>query len=573
MSTRKKILQLFFFSSALIVLLAGLYVFKKRNWIRTNIKIVHDELVVNNSNKIHGIFYPGDTLSVDTLPNFEHLLLTVNNEKSFRVNTELLTKIPESKNILLTVEFWGNKHLRKHNNAPLDEIMNGSMDDKLIKIYESLLNNNRKIFVRINPEMEVWLNLAPWQNRIQNIDVYRYVVLMWKNKNPNLKFVWGPSGFMGLDEYFPGNDVVDAISITLKSESEALFKRYPSYTDLKNEIHIKLHRMRFFNQPVLLLGNEKLVDNESVIKYATDEIDTITKYRDIAYNEKLWINDEPIIQKTKFLTGLYDPEQRLVFDSNVNVEHIFIDFRHIQENELKNALSLIFSRNHDAIVTFEPWRDKDGFSDPDVLSNIISGKYDNILKQLFEDISDSTHNVYLRFAHEMEIPITRYSWQSQDPITYIRAFRYVMQFPLSFPNNVKKVWGPAGDSGSVDFYPGDDVVDYISLAAYALPDKDISEYKKQYSFRRIFGFKTKALQLLQKPIFITEFGVKGPEDFQTAWMEDAARVLNENLQVIGVSYFNQSDNPGAWGDIKAPEWSISEYTLQRFLETLDRDDW
>lgn len=572
MSTRKRILQLFFISSALVFLLAGVYVYKKRNWIRTNIKIVRDELVVNNSNKIHGIFYKGDTLSVDTLPDFEHLLLTVNNEKSFRVNTELLTKIPESKNILLTVEFWGNKYLRKHNNAPLDEIIDGSMDDKLLKIYESLLNNNRKIYVRINPEMDVWLNLYPWQGRVQFNDAYRHVALLWKNKNPNLKFVCGPSGFMGLDEYYPGNDVVDAISITLKSESETLFKRYPSYANLKNEVHIKLHRLRFFNQPVLLLGNEELVDNESVIKYATAEMDTINKYRAIAYNKNLWVNDEPITQKSKFLLGLYDPEQRLVSDSNINVEHIFVDFRQVQENDLKKSLKEIFSRNHDAIVTFEPWRDKDGYSDPEVLLNIISGKYDSILNQVFEDITDDSHTVYLRFAHEMEIPITRYAWQSQDPITYIRAFRYFIQLPHPFPSNVKKVWGPAGDSGSVDFYPGDDVVDYVSFAAYALPDKDITDYEKQYSFRRMFNYKTTSLQMVHKPIFITEFGVKGPEDFQSKWMEDAARVLNENPQIIGASYFNQSDNPGAWGDIEAPEWGISENTLHQFLKVLKRDD-
>ncbi|MCU0406373.1 MAG: hypothetical protein MUE64_05260, partial [Ignavibacteriaceae bacterium] len=188
------------------------------------------------------------------------------------------------------------------------------------------------------------------------------------------------------------------------------------------------------------------------------------------------------------------------------------------------------------------------------------------------DISYTKQMVYLRFAHEMEIPITRYAWQSQDPLIYIRAFRYFMNFTDTIPHNVKRIWGPAGDRSSPDFYPGNDALDYISFVIYGLPDKDITEHEKQLTFSNIYNHKIWRFRFFAKPVFITEFGVRGPEDYQTRWLEDAAKTLNENPRVIGVNYFNMSDTPGAWGEIKEPDWSITPASLHRFLEVLERDN-
>ena len=170
--------------------------------------------------------------------------------------------------------------------------------------------------------------------------------------------------------------------------------------------------------------------------------------------------------------------------------------------------------------------------------------------------------------HEMEIPIHRYPWQSQDPVNYINTFRYFMKFEGGPGSNVKKIWGPAGDRGSIDFWPGDDVVDFISIAIYGLPDKNITDPEQQESFRTIFERKYHRMRFADKPLFITEFGVKGPENFQDKWLSDAAKIINAYPQIFGVCYFNLYDNPKAWGHIKAPDWSITPASMQRFYSLL-----
>lgn len=145
-----------------------------------------------------------------------------------------------------------------------------------------------------------------------------------------------------------------------------------------------------------------------------------------------------------------------------------------------------------------------------------------------------------------------------------------MNFKGELPSNIKRVWGPAGDRGSIEWYPGNDVVDVMSIAIYGLPDKNITDPNMQESFKTIFNRKTRRVRFIDKPLFITEFGVKGPEDYQTNWLEGAAKVLREHPGVLGVNYFNMSDTPKAWGDIKPPDWSITKQTLHHFYNTLNQ---
>ncbi len=564
----------YIFLTVAILILSAIFISMKKHTIEWYLKIAKDEFFLNENEILIGFSDRKTKAPLDTICNFTHFVFKINTDKSFRFNNSNLERIEKAENALITFEFHGHKFFNNINNNIFEHIVNGLYDKKLEYINKHILLKNKNIYVRLMPEMEVPVYQFKWQNLSgeQFIEAYRYLFLKLKNLNPNLKFVWGPAGYMGAEEYYPGKDVVDVISITLNSKFEQSIKYYPSYQDSKTEIHRKFHRLRFFNHSLFILGDKTNTNKALISEYITNEKDTITKYENIAYNEKLWENNNTAIEKKKFVVGLHDPNQRLINDPFISVEHIFVDFGQVQSGELQILLHDVFSRNHDVILTVEPWRDLSGIADTMVLQNILAGKYDSIIKRVFDDISDTKHMVYLRFAHEMEIPITRYAWQSQDPLVYIRAFRYFMNFKDTIPQNVKRIWGPAGDRSSPDFYPGNDVLDYISFAIYGLPDKNITDHEKQLTFSKIFNYKIWRFRIFDKPVFITEFGVRGPEDYQTRWLEDAAKTLNENQRVIGVNYFNMSDTPGAWGEIKEPDWSITPASLHRFMEVLERDN-
>ena len=468
---------------------------------------------------------------------------------------------------LITVETWHKTGINEGN--VLTDVCQGKFDNQIRQLGTYIAQSEHEVYVRFDPDMEVPVTLYPWQYQspIDYIDAFNYVASRLKRLAPKSKMVWGPSGYPGDTEYWPGNRYIDAVSITLGSASEYAVKSFAMPATIPEMLKQKLHRMRFINRPVIILGSNKVEQKNFNPEWLKAEAAYITQLSKTAvYSSRNFIDQELIKPaRTKLEVGVYDPQEKLINQKHITAEHLFTDLGEVQRNEFEAKFKAVVNRHHNVIVTMEPWKDTSGIVDTNVTSSIMNSRYDAVFDKLFKVLGSTTQTVYLRFMHEMEIPIHRYAWQSQDPVQYIQAYRYFMQFNGGPPPNVKKVWAPAGDRGSVDFWPGDDVVDFISIAIYGLPNKNITDPNQQEVFGDIFKRKNCRMRFLSKPLFIAEFGVKGPEAFQNQWLQDAAATVKANPHVFGVSYFNLYDNSKVWGHMPAPDWSISPRSMQMFI--------
>lgn len=504
--------------------------------------------------------YPANSL--------QHICITLDKSANRDTLQKLEAAINSLHDVMITIKMQSDPK-----KLVLKEVINGEFDEILKLFCEVTARHPQDVFVRWNPEMEVPVQLYAWQYQSPDdyIEAFKYFSRICKKRSQNVSIVWGPAGYPGTEEYWPGKEAVDLVSISLNSKSERLATAYPIEHDLKTLIKRKIHRVRFMNKPVMILGAEKRDSlAKDAIKSALKEVknDASTIYGTAEIDE----SGELPLSPSKPIIGAYDPKMLLVSSPSVRAEHVFIDLQHIQEGTFAKDFDAIMKRNHDIIVSFEPWRDQKARKDTNVLLNTINGIYDQEFRELYRILEEAKTTVYLRFAHEMEIPIHRYAWQSQDPVLYIKAFRYFMNFGNSHGGNVKKVWGPAGDRGSMEWWPGKDVVDFVSVAIYGLPDKNITDPTKQESFGMIYNRKFNRIRFGGKPVFITEFGVKGPEDYKQQWMENAAHVIKNHKEIYGVCYFNLADNPEVWGNIPAPDWSIKRETFNHFIQTLSTDN-
>ncbi|MGB7395453.1 MAG: hypothetical protein WA913_13760 [Pricia sp.] len=502
---------------------------------------------------------------------FRHLKLTVVGADDFEVDSEVFDSIPLGTPLVLSVEVWQSFFDRIRGQNVSKSVASGVYDRALERICERLLKGRTQAYLRFNPEMEVPGSTHPWQGFPKDyIESFHHVSTFVKKFAPQVKILWGPAGYPGTMEHYPGDEYVDAVSVTLKPEAENSLDAYPNDYTLSYDFKRRLHRLRFLQKPVFILGSQNTTkewNDDQIERYLKE----IGKDWDLvsSYNQPLdqgYLNTD--YRKGALNLGLYDPIGRLVNQPEINTEHYFIDFLATQDDTLWNRLKASINRGHDLIVTFEPKFPEGEVQDTMVLKNITDGKYDRNLRNFYRLLRKLKGKIYLRFAQEMEIPIHRYPWQSKDPADYIKAYRYFMNFEKELPSSVERVWGPAGDRGSIEWYPGDDVVDYVSIAIYGLPDKNITDPNQQESFEKIFARKSWRLRFINKPIFITEFGVKGPEDYQTVWLENAAKTINANPNIVGINYFNLSDVPKAWGDIQPPDWSLSEQTFRTFIYAL-----
>lgn len=527
--------------------------------------LMNTEMTEQFHEPVLGVFDRDKELLQPEVRKIQHYKLSLNGDRKWEIKDNLLKDIDDTIPILLTVEMWEMNALEK--------TARGEKDENIRNLFSGLIKDRKRIYIRWNPEMEVPANHNPWNNQPTDyIAAFRQFSKICKEIASHAQFIYGPSGYPGTLESYPGDDVVNALSITLNSDSESKMSLHKEKT-VQDQIKRKLHRLRFVDKPVFILGSKNMEEASFEHNWIKGATDFLQKNKEIVYFENNFIRPKSdcSANEQEIRIGFYDPDLLLINEPAVSVEHLFISFRTIKSGAFENTIHEALSRNNDLIISVEPKKDVEK-EDPAILKEIIAGEYDALLKKFFAALPKTDRTIYLRFAHEMEIPITRYPWQSQDPVVYIEAFRYFMQFPGSDSPNIVKIWGPAGDRGSLEWWPGGDVVDMLSIAIYGLPDKNITDPEKQESFEQIFRRKSWRLRFVDKPLFITEFGVKGDENFQTRWLKNAAETINKNPQIVGVSYFNKFDNPDVWGEgMKPPEWSISKNSFHAFLATLVRD--
>jgi beta-mannanase len=530
---------------------------------------------INSSTPVLAVFSFRSEEQNQILKSFHHYTIKLNKVCHLKLDRSEIAQISDTLPLMITVETLGKYVFPSRRNNPVNDVVKGRYDRVIKELCTQLIGTRPNVYLRFNPEMEVPGNSYLWQRfGPVYIDAFRHFSALCKTYAPQVKQVWGPAGYPGAMEYYPGDDLVDAASITLKSDSEMLLTKYPTDYPVAYDLFRRLHRLRFIAKPIFVLGSKQIVNdsiNEQLVSSITQKFN---QERSIAYSEANFKRPETKYEfnpDRKIEIGLYDPQSLLNEEKPLTVEHLFVDFGNLYDGTFQESFNKAVERGHNVIVTFEPFRIPNGETDLQVLQHVTEGKYDPEINHLYSIILSTARRVYLRYAHEMEIPTDRYPWQSQDPVTYIKSFRYFMTFKDSLPATIKRIWGPAGDRGSTEWWPGNDVVDFVSIAIYGLPDKNITDPNKQESFSVIFNRKYWRLRFIDKPIFITEFGVKGPEEYKTNWLEGAAKVIRENPQIVGINYFNMSDTPKAWGDIEPPDWSISRKSFYHFLEELKKE--
>lgn len=570
---KKRILLVLFLCGAISILFYGVKRYHVVQYLL--VKAKPNTIEANQSTPVLAVFSFQQGATNKIIKSFHHFTVRLSDIRHLELDRAIISHIADSIPIMITVETWGNYIFPSGINNPNNDVIKGRYDKVFKELCIRFIGTKPNVYFRFNPEMEVPGNSYPWQRYGPGyIDAFRHFVDLCRKSAPQINHVWGPSGYPGEMEFYPGDTLVDAASITIKSDSEIPILKYPKDYTVAYDLFRRLHRLRFIDKPIFVLGSKQVMNdsiNDLLISGISQKIDV---ERGIAYSADNF--KRPVINIDHDLTrkieiGLYDPQSLLNKEKPITVEHLFTHFNIIEDGTFQKRFNEVVERGHNVIVTFEPFTEPIETSDRQVLQHVLEGKHDKAINDLYSIILSTNRKVYLRYAHEMEIPVTRYPWQCQDPLTYIRSFRYFMNFKNPLPPNIKRIWGPAGDRGSLEWWPGNDVVDYISVAIYGLPDKNITDPNKQESFSTIFNRKYWRMRFVDKPTFITEFGVKGPEEYKTKWLEGAAKVIRENHQIVGVNYFNMSDTPKAWGDIEPPDWSISKKTFFQFIEILNEE--
>lgn len=228
----------------------------------------------------------------------------------------------------------------------------------------------------------------------------------------------------------------------------------------------------------------------------------------------------------------------------------------------------IFATGAIPVITWEPWKAGGGVTQADFsLDNIAGGAHDAYLRRYAAGVKAAGKPFIFRIMHEFNG--NYYPWggpnNGNDPQKFINAFRHIVGiFREVGANNAQFMWSPnfASDDRTVppaskafhNFYPGDDVVDWLGVSGYNWGWGE-GKTPNWVSFSDIFEgtnlgqsapfLADMAQRYPSKKLIVAEIGTSNrlgdtSPTLKAQWIADAYQRLANHPVVGGVVWFNNT---------------------------------
>jgi endoglucanase len=178
--------------------------------------------VVSPSNSSQPMDLPADRVAIGAYDPWQALGSTPLDVEHWYVRQDepqllrgALARTRDRATLLVTVEPFSTT---ADSASVLDDVANGARDEELRQLARTArAATPQVVLVRWGHEMEL-STLYPWSG--QDPDLYRrafrHVVTVFREEGAtNVRWVWSPAGIAGAEAYYPGDDVVDYVGLTV----------------------------------------------------------------------------------------------------------------------------------------------------------------------------------------------------------------------------------------------------------------------------------------------------------------------------------------------------------------------
>jgi cellulose synthase (UDP-forming) len=219
----------------------------------------YEKLTVN-----FGVYDPKGRMVKNPFIAIDHYFMNWNDLSYLLDNPNKL--FTESKNrnrwIMLTIEPWHTNRIDEKN--LLKYIDEGKYDHQINRICSRIDKSSDPVFIRWGHEMENVTGRYPWatENPQNYIKAYNHFVQTCKAVTDNAYYVWSPVGNSNLNLYWPGDQNVDYIGISLFIHPEYEKRNTGYIRHFEQAFGKKYERVEHYNKPVLIAefgitGDEK----------------------------------------------------------------------------------------------------------------------------------------------------------------------------------------------------------------------------------------------------------------------------------------------------------------------------
>jgi hypothetical protein len=174
---------------------------------------------------------------------------------------------------------------------------------------------------------------------------------------------------------------------------------------------------------------------------------------------------------------------------------------------------------------------------------VAAGEYDDNVRQICENLKALDRPLFLRIGYECNG-----SWNGYDAHSYRNAFRHVVDMLRDHDVPAAMVWNVYPPAVPMDYYPGDDYVDWWSIDLFSSSDAGKASTRAFLDSAHAHG----------KPVMIGESTPRGvgTDDGEQDWSEWFApyfELIESRSGIKAFSYinWNWAESPwSSWGDAR-----------------------
>lgn len=202
-----------------------------------------------------GVYDPNGAFTDDSQVGIEHLFLPWEDVALETLYDADAYALERKRDVIVTIEPW--TWTRDARNTPqilINGIRNGDYDGNMQAICSILSEFKSPVTVRWAQEMEdksgqfIWAN---WEPSIY-INAYRRMIDVCRAEAPEIQVMWSPLGNEGLKNYYPGDDYVDVIGLSvfgLQAWEKSILGREQSFKDI---FEPRYNRVVGFGKPIIV---------------------------------------------------------------------------------------------------------------------------------------------------------------------------------------------------------------------------------------------------------------------------------------------------------------------------------
>jgi endoglucanase len=198
--------------------------------------------------------------------------------------------------LLITIEPWSwNEDWRLSSDQLRKKVLNGDYDANIQAISAVVKTLKSPVIIRWGQEMEDTSGRFSWSDWPPQdyISAYKRVADQFRKDVPSIRVMWSPKGVEGLEKYYPGDDYVDIIGLSVFGLQPYDKKAYGQERTFADALQPGYNRVKGYDKPIFVAE----LGYEGDPKYMKPWIETATK-KDAQFpglQEVVYFNDRDVI--------------------------------------------------------------------------------------------------------------------------------------------------------------------------------------------------------------------------------------------------------------------------------------